>query len=368
MSTRYKSHKVTTSNGEPRYVVRFREPSGRPTEKWFKTRGEAEQFWKDNAAAIARRQWIDPRAARQTLSEVVKRWRAANPAKRASTLAADNSALEVHILPTLGARAIGSLTPADLQGVVTAMSLTLKPRTVRRNYGVLRAVLHFAEQSDFIGRSPCRGVKLPGVAPTRRPVVSADDVAKIALELGDEYGAMAWLGAVLGLRWGEVAALRVGRIDTLRGTLTVAEAVSRSATGTPVLGVPKSDAGYRTLSIPSALCEIISECLAARGLTGADAEALIFTAPDGGTLHYSNWRQRVWAPACERAGLRGIGFHDLRRANATALVADGVDLKTAQTRLGHSDPRLTIAIYAQATSEADRAAAEKLGARFLRGA
>lgn len=40
-------------------------------------------------------------------------------------------------------------------------------------------------------------------------------------------------------------------------------------------------------------------------------------------------------------------------------------MKTAQTRLGHSDPRLTLAIYAQATSEADRSAATLIGARFL---
>ncbi len=47
------------------------------------------------------------------------------------------------------------------------------------------------------------------------------------------------------------------------------------------------------------------------------------------------------------------------------MVLDGVDVKTAQTRLGHSDPRLTLAIYAQATEEGDRSAASKLGARFM---
>jgi integrase len=56
-------------------------------------------------------------------------------------------------------------------------------------------------------------------------------------------------------------------------------------------------------------------------------------------------------------GLDGLGFHDLRRLNATVLVAEGVDVKTAQSRLGHSDPRLTLAVYAQATDDADRAAA-----------
>jgi integrase len=72
----------------------------------------------------------------------------------------------------------------------------------------------------------------------------------------------------------------------------------------------------------------------------------------------------VWLPATIQAGCEGAGFHDLRRANATGLVLAGVDLKTAQTRLGHADPRLTIAVYAQATTEADKAAADALGDWF----
>jgi integrase len=43
-----------------------------------------------------------------------------------------------------------------------------------------------------------------------------------------------------------------------------------------------------------------------------------------------------------------------------------VDIKTAQIRLGHSDPRLTLAIYAQATREGDEEAASRLGGRFMR--
>ncbi|MCA1844063.1 MAG: tyrosine-type recombinase/integrase, partial [Actinobacteria bacterium] len=61
----------------------------------------------------------------------------------------------------------------------------------------------------------------------------------------------------------------------------------------------------------------------------------------------------IWKPATAKGGLEGVTFHDLRRANATGLVAEGVDVGTAQARLGHSDPRLTLAIYAQATGDAD---------------
>ena len=105
--------------------------------------------------------------------------------------------------------------------------------------------------------------------------------------------------------------------------------------------------------------------MARRGLTATDATVLLFTNSNKEPLDYFNWRRRVWLPAIRAAGQDGVGFHDLRRTNATVMVLDGVDLKTAQARLGHSDPRLTLAIYAQATGEGERMAAERLGLRLM---
>lgn len=99
-----------------------------------------------------------------------------------------------------------------------------------------------------------------------------------------------------------------------------------------------------------------------RGVTGRRAG----DAPGGGPLRYRNWYARVWRPATARAGLAGLGFHELRHTLLRgAMVAASVDLRTAQVRLGHSDPRLTLSVYAHASPESDRAAAERLGAHFL---
>jgi integrase len=62
--------------------------------------------------------------------------------------------------------------------------------------------------------------------------------------------------------------------------------------------------------------------------------------------------------------IAGLVFHTLKSNAATALVAEGVDPKVAQVRLGHSDVRVTLGIYARATSAGDRKAAEKVGERF----
>ena len=219
-------------------------------------------------------------------------------------------------------------------------------------------------KADLIGRSPCRRVKLPAFESNPRPVLDAVGLARLADAVGAEFGAMVYVGAVLGLRWGEVAGLRVRSVDVLGRTVTVDEQRTRGLRGHMITRQPKSEAGYRTLSSPPWLMGMLAEHLRRRGVTAAEPGELVFVTADGEGLDYSHWRQRVWLPATEHAGFTGLQFHDLRRTAATALVTERIDIKTAQVRLGHADPATTLGIYAQATKQADRDAAERLGVHF----
>ena len=356
--------KRTTNKGEPRYDVRSR-VDGRPVEKTFRKRAEAEAFKRRVESAEVDGLAVDLRAIRRTVAAVAGEWLGSNPAKRDSTYGRDEIALRVHILPILGTRPIGRVQRRDVRSAVERWQGEMAPRSVGRTYGVLRAVFAFAVEEELIGRSPCVGIDLPKAEAVRRELPAPKDLAAIARALRPDLAPMLWLGAVLGLRWGEVAALRVRSIDLLRRTVTITETVTRDRRGRAQLGPPKSNAGERTLSAPSVLAELLAEHMRSAGLSVLAADALLFPGAEGGPRDYSTWRRKQWKPAVVAAGWPGLGFHDLRRCNATALIAGGVDLKTAQTRLGHSDPRLTLAIYAQATSEADRTAADGLGARLM---
>jgi integrase len=361
--------------------VRYRDPTGRPRTKTFRRRSDADRYARTVEVDKDRGLFVDPKLARTPLADVAAAWLESNPGKRGGSRDRDGQVVAGHIVPALGDRPVGSLTPADVQAAVNRWTAARAPRTVRREYAVLRAILNYAVRLDMVGRSPCRGINLPEVKPLRRHIVSAVEVSRLAEGLGGvgQLGPMVYVAVVEGMRWGEVAGLRVGHLDFQARTLTVRETVVRGRRGAIGFGEPKSAAGRRTLAAPAGLMAMLSDHIADKGLAASDAEALLFTAPGGGFLRYSNWVRRRWYPAAVAAGVgrmvedgeagreryEGLSFHDLRRANATGLVAEGVDVKTAQTMLGHSESRLTLDVYAQAVAKLGEAAAEAMGARFL---
>lgn len=331
----------------------------------FRTKGDAGVFLSSVESDIRRGVWIDPFAGRLRVRELAAEWVASNPGKRESTTAREELTLRLHVLPSLGEQRIERVVPSDVQRLVNGWRSKQAPRTVKRNYEVLRAMFGYAVRNDWLARTPCRNIVLPSIDGTRRHDLSPEDVGRISAELPERYRAMVWIGATLGLRWSEVAALRVARVDLEGGRLSVAEGLTRGVGGRNVFAPPKSKASGRTMFMPDVVGAMLAAHLEREGLSEAEPDALVFTDDEGGALRYSNWRRRVWEPATAAAGCAGAGFHDLRRLNATTLVVEGVDVKTAQSRLGHADPRVTLAIYASAPASVDREAADRIGDRFF---
>ena len=350
-------------DGRRIYEVRLRDGTGREYSRTFETKKEAEAFQAAERTSRNRGTWVDPRLASVPLSKLAEQWLAANTAKRPGSLARDRSILDNHILPVLGPKPVGSVTRGDVQRLVTGWTTSHAPASTTRMYAVVRALFNFAEDSELIPRSPCRRIRLPQTTPRTAEILDADGLARLADAVGAN-GAMVYLGA-FGLRWGEVAGLRVDRLDFLRQTVTIDSQRTRGLHGEMIDADPKTEAGRRSaLALPDWLMAMIAEILASRGVTATTPDALVFVSPDGAPLHYSNWRRRVWLPARAAAGFPELNFHDLKHTAGTALLDEGVNIKIAQARLGHANPRTTLAVYAQATADADREAARLLGVRF----
>ncbi len=69
----------------------------------------------------------------------------------------------------------------------------------------------------------------------------------------------------------------------------------------------------------------------------------------------------------KKAGIKGACVHTMRHTSASLLIANGIDIKTISTRLGHSVPSTTLNMYAHTIEGRDQAAAE-LMADIVKGA
>lgn len=345
-----------------RWQARYRDPVGRliaaPTT--FPTKTDAARWLALVEADLARGEWRDPRLGQSSFGEWSERW-LARPGVRDTTRARDRCVVRAHLLGALGTHPLSAITPLDVRRLVEELGTRLAPATVRTSYGVLRAILAAAVEAELIARTPCRGVHLPPDERAERAVLSVDDLARLADAMALEYRPVVYLGGVLGLRWSEVAGLRVRRVNFFRGCVEVAETLAE-VEGHLIPAGPKSAAGRRTLAVPGFLMDMLGDHLVARGRPGPDA--YVFVAPAGGPLRAANFRSRVWAPAVAAAELDDLTFHGLRHSAASLLVSLGEHPRVIQHHLGHSTARLSMELYAHVADDAGRALADRLGHLF----
>lgn len=212
-----------------------------------------------------------------------------------------------------------------------------------------------AVNADVIGRTPCRGIKLPALRSQEKRVVAPDELHRLADNIGDRWRVLVYLGGLMGLRFGEAFALRPADLDLDLVELAVTRTVIE-LDGRLDIGPPKTRASIRTVVMPAPLVDELRAHIDRFRTTPTD---LLFGDRNGRPLRRSNFARRVFLPAVAAADLDGLTFHGLRHSAATQWEADGIDACTEQHRLDHSDPRLVLRLYAHASTSADRFAAER---------
>jgi len=301
------------------------------------------QRWLANVeTSIARGEWLDPARGRVTVERWATEWLATRGDLRTTTRARLDSTIRLHVLPAFGSRRLPSLTNAEIRQWVAAMSVTgMSAASVRKAAFALRQMLDAAVADRRLAVNPATNVPLPAEHADEQRFLTREQVSDLAAAMPGQYRALVLVAAYSGLRWGELAGLRRGRVDTLRGRLTVAETavdVGREVT----FGPPKTAKSRRVVPIARSVMRQVEAHLAEH--TGPDADALVFTSATGLPLRRGTFRQ-VWQPATRAVGVDGLRFHDLRHTYVAVLVGAGANPKAVSTWAGHSSVAFTLDRY-----------------------
>lgn len=294
------------------------------------------------------------------------------------------------IRPTLGDREAATLTPTDV--AEWRASLPDAPRQRDQAHDLLRAVLNLGMEREILDRNPAartrRRTKGGTTRTARREVrrLTREEVATMAAAMPDERRFAVLLAAYTGIRFGELAALRRSDLTITRdddgeavaAAVTISRAVTRpkGADGVrrSVEGDPKSEAGRRTVALPSGLVAPLMSHLESHAEDGA--AGLLFPAAGGGFLTPSllygikpgptprgknggTTKGRGYYLARVVAGRPDANWHQLRAFAVSEAVDAGATPADLLRRFGHTDLK-TSGLYQRAAADADTALASRL--------
>lgn len=330
-------HKRTSDlTGAVSWQVKYRTPEGRPRARTFRLKRDADRFARDVETSKDAGGFVDPQRAEVTVTEWTTRWLEAKANLKPSTRERYEGAIRAHIEPRWANVKLSGLRHEDVQDWLSGLDRS--PATIRKTHRILSQALDYAVKARRLSSNPAKGVSLPRVEQAAPRYLTHAQVDQLAGTIGEEWRLLVLFLAYTGLRWGEVAALRVSRLDLLRRRIIVAESVT-PIRGVMVWGTPK---GHERREVP--LPQFLARELEAH-IAGLDAAALVFTGPRGAVLRSTTFRDAALAAAAKRVGVPGFHPHEFRHTAASLAIASGADVKVVQQMLGHKSATMTLDLY-----------------------
>jgi len=316
---------------------------------------------------------------RLTVGEWLTRWLTIvesdveNGALSRSTFGVYSQKVKTYIKPNLGDLRLSKLTPKHIGGMLESLAKerrvkdASKPkrgqnlrkekiggRTLQVIHGVLRRALAVATMPQYglIPMNPAAAVVKPKHKAKERVYLRSLEEIKAFVDATEEspLRTLFILGLDTGCRLGELLALQWADVDTKNGLLHIEHTLTRDNAGKLVATRPKTETSRRTVKLPASSVEALKDH------HKASMDSTWVFHDDGLPLRRDGLVRSELKRIGEAIKKPGLSFHSLRHTSVSLLMSEGVDLRTIQTRVGHSTPRLTLALYSHSMIKAQDAA------------
>src|SRR2546426_5440669 len=335
----------TASDGTKRYDAAWRVGHKIKT-KTFTKRKAADTYLVDAVKRVQTGVYVEVKPI--TFKEYAEAWLKGLGNLKPSTRRAYGTDLNNHLIPALGDLPLGQIGPEEVNAYLAGQDGKLRPKTLTNQLSLLAKVM-----SDAVEAHRLTVNRLHRSKAIRRPkAIREDDEIRVEVlthaEINTALDALppAWYPFFLtlvctGLRLGEALALTWADFDEANGRLWVRRSYYRGA-----FYLPKTKRSRRPVDIGDPLLAVLRGVRRARfGATAAPAAALIFPSRTGRPLIPENLRKRVWRPPLVNAGVKHVRIHSLRHFYASALIAQGENIKYISSQLGHASVQITVDRY-----------------------
>lgn len=356
-----------------RWLARWVDRDGQERTKAFERKAAAAASIQQIASDLHVGTYVDAKSAAVPFGTMAEEWLQSKTRLKPSTRVSYRSLLDTVILPRWKDVRLADMTHADIQEWVTWMTASRDARTARshdkaRNaarkplssrrivhaHGRLHQVLAYAIRTKRLAANPADDVELPRIVSKEEIALSLEEVQKLVAAAGDEGPVIQTL-AFVGLRFGELVALRVKDVDLKRRRIHVSKAVALVGNDL-VEGTTKTHQGRPVPILTDQLAETLRAVISDRPMGD-----YLFPGPDGDAMRndYLSWR---FEKAAAAAGMKGITIKTLRHTAGSLALQQGASVVTVQKLLGHRNATTTMNVYSHMLPDDFDTLAEKMNA------
>lgn len=265
---------------------------------------------------------------------------------------------------TFGQLRLDKVEAQNVRELQKALAERLGTRTVNDSISMVRAIFNAAIAERILIWNPAQNIRAlkrteERAADTIHRALSKQETAAFLKTAKEEnawnYNLYVFL-LNTGLRIGEAAALSTR--DVSGGEIQVRRSVTRSETGSYTIGDDtKTAAGRRNVPLNSDAEKALEDQKAIermfRNEKVKSIDAPIFRAQKGGILHATLVNENITS-LCKKAGIDRFTVHAFRDTFATRCIESGMQVKTLQAIMGHTDINMTLALYTHCMKETKR--------------
>lgn len=272
---------------------------------------------------------------------------------RPHAYATDRTAVTKWIVPTIGTKRLGQLTPGDIRSVDQAQrDAGLAPSSVIRTRSVLHKLLKDALSEGHDVPKRALMVRMPPRGEGGRGTIPLAHALSILAAAATKPDGTRWVAAFLGMRPAEALGLtweciHEDRIEVMwqlkclpynvtrdrsSGFRVPPGFVARHLRGSHNLVRPKTASGARIIPLTPGYREAL---LRWRDLQGGSAYGLVWPRADGRPQR-DEWDRAAWRALCKEAGVPAYDLYSARHTAVTLLKKGRVDDGVAAALVGHS--------------------------------
>ncbi|QZP08185.1 site-specific integrase [Caenibius sp. WL] len=340
------------------WLVDYRDQAGKRRAKQFAKKKDAEA-WSVNAAAEVQKGIHTADSVSVTVQKAAELWlgtvRAAG--REPTTVAAYDQHVRLHIVPKCGARKLSQLTAPIVRTYLDDWLLHLSRPMALRVFRTFKAILSDAQERGLVAQNVALAVKVQKVKREKGkahppPKKDLRAILEAASKAGDLMGrAIIELAVFTGMRASELRGLAWRSVDLKKARVTVEQRADAKGT----IGPPKSEAGHRTIALPSRVVQTLREWKLA---CPDHALGLVFPSPKGKPLSHRVMTLNYVQPIQTEAKVKALGMHAFRHAAASLWIEQGLNPKRIQTLMGHSSIQVTFDTYGHLFEQAQKDAEE----------